>query len=162
MFWNLIICSRSFTDGMPSSIWLTSSFHLLKIIVNFPFICNNIPAAPAYGIYISQIILYSIACGSYQDFFDRGLLQTRKLSFKIFRSLSWHAEYLCHREQWIYSAYCNHNLLLSSFMLWFIIGFLLGSNTTGATIITGTVPFQSIWIHPKFSVGSSCSIFTFL
>jgi len=35
-------------------------------IVNFPFICSNIPAAPAYGVYISQIILYSRACGSYQ------------------------------------------------------------------------------------------------
>ena len=52
--------------------------------MNFPFICNNIPAAPAYGIYISQIILYSIACGSYQDFFDRGLLLTRKLLNQVF------------------------------------------------------------------------------
>ena len=52
--------------------------------MNFPFICNNIPAAPAYGIYISQIILYSIACGSYQDFLDRGLLLTRKLLNQVF------------------------------------------------------------------------------
>ena len=48
-------------------------------IVNFPFICSNIPAALAYGIYISQMIRYSRACGSYQDFLDRGLLLTRKL-----------------------------------------------------------------------------------
>jgi len=48
-------------------------------IVNFPFICSNIPAAPAYGEYISQMIRYSRACGSYQDFLDRGLLLTRKL-----------------------------------------------------------------------------------
>jgi hypothetical protein len=48
-------------------------------IVNFPFICSNIPAAPAYGVYISQMIRYSRACGSYQDFLDRGLLLTRKL-----------------------------------------------------------------------------------
>jgi hypothetical protein len=27
-------------------------------IVNFPFICNNNPAAPAYGVYISQLIRY--------------------------------------------------------------------------------------------------------
>ena len=40
-------------------------------IVNFPFICSNIPAAPAYGVYISQLIRYSKACGSYQDFLDR-------------------------------------------------------------------------------------------
>ena len=48
-------------------------------IVNFPFIRSNIPAAPAYGVYISQLIRYSRACGSYQDFLDRGLLLTRKL-----------------------------------------------------------------------------------
>ena len=48
-------------------------------IVNFPFICINIPAAPAYGVYISQLIRYSRACGSYQDFLDRGLLLTKKL-----------------------------------------------------------------------------------
>ena len=30
-------------------------------IVNFPFICNNNPAAPAYGVYISQLIRYFIA-----------------------------------------------------------------------------------------------------
>jgi hypothetical protein len=46
-------------------------------IVNFSFICNNIAAAPAYGVYISQLIRYSRACGSYQDFLDRGLLLTR-------------------------------------------------------------------------------------
>jgi hypothetical protein len=45
-------------------------------IVNYPFICSNIPAAPAYGVYISQLIRYSRACGSYQDFLDRGLLLT--------------------------------------------------------------------------------------
>ena len=43
-------------------------------VVNFPVICSNIPAEPAYGVYISQLIRYSIACGSYQDFLDRGLL----------------------------------------------------------------------------------------
>jgi hypothetical protein len=48
-------------------------------IVNFPFICSNIPVAPAYGVYISQLIRYSRACVSYQDFLDRGLLLTRKL-----------------------------------------------------------------------------------
>jgi hypothetical protein len=48
-------------------------------IVNFPFICSNIPAAPAYGVYMSQLIRYSRACGSYQDVLVRGLLLTRKL-----------------------------------------------------------------------------------
>ena len=48
-------------------------------IVNFPFICSNIPAAPGCGVCISQLIRYSRACISYQDFLDRGLLLTRKL-----------------------------------------------------------------------------------
>ena len=53
-------------------------------IVNFPFICSNIPAAPAYGVYIAQLIRYSRACGSYQVFLDRGLLLTRKLLIQGF------------------------------------------------------------------------------
>ena len=40
-------------------------------IVNFPFICSNFPAAPAYGVYLSQMIRYFRACGSYQDFLDK-------------------------------------------------------------------------------------------
>ena len=47
------------------------------LIVNFPLICSNIPATPAYGVYISQLTLYSTDCASYQDFIDREL--TRKL-----------------------------------------------------------------------------------
>jgi hypothetical protein len=49
------------------------------ISINFSFICSNIPTVPAYGVYISQMIRYSRACGFYQDFFDIGLLLTRKL-----------------------------------------------------------------------------------
>jgi hypothetical protein len=54
-------------------------------IFNFPFICSNIPAAPAYGVYISQFIWYSRVCASYQDFLERGLLLTRKLLSQGFR-----------------------------------------------------------------------------
>ena len=49
------------------------------LIVNFACICSNIPAAPAYGVYISQLTQYSRACGSYQDFIDRRMMLTRKL-----------------------------------------------------------------------------------
>jgi len=48
-------------------------------ISNTSFLCSNIPAAPVYGVYASQLIRYSRACGSYQDFSNRGLLLTRKL-----------------------------------------------------------------------------------
>ena len=46
-------------------------------IVNFQFICSNILAASTYGVYISQLIRYTRACGSYHDFLDRELLLTR-------------------------------------------------------------------------------------
>ena len=49
------------------------------LLVNFPFICSNFSAAPAYGVYISQLLRYSRACCSYQYFLERGLLLTRKL-----------------------------------------------------------------------------------
>jgi hypothetical protein len=41
---------------------------------------HNIPATPAYGVYISQLIRYS-----YQDFFDRGLQLTSKVLNQEFR-----------------------------------------------------------------------------
>ena len=49
------------------------------LIVNFPFICSNIPAAPTFGVCIYQSSIYSRACGSYQDFLEREFLLTRKL-----------------------------------------------------------------------------------
>ena len=48
-------------------------------IVNFPFISSNIPASPAYGDYISQLVRYSIDCAQYSDFLDRAQLLTQKL-----------------------------------------------------------------------------------
>ena len=39
-------------------------------IVNFPSICSNISATPAYEVYISQMIRYYRACGSNHDFPD--------------------------------------------------------------------------------------------
>jgi hypothetical protein len=49
------------------------------LIVNFLFVCSNIPATTAYGVYIFQLMRYSRAGGFYQDFLDRFLQLTRKL-----------------------------------------------------------------------------------
>jgi hypothetical protein len=48
-------------------------------IVNFPFLCSNVPLSPAYGVYISQLILYARACFAYEDFTNRAKLLTKKL-----------------------------------------------------------------------------------
>ena len=48
-------------------------------IVNFPFMSSNISVAHAYEVYVSQLIRYSRACSSYQNFIDIGLQMIRKL-----------------------------------------------------------------------------------
>jgi hypothetical protein len=99
-------------------------------IVNFPFICRNIPAAPAY---ISELIQSPRACGSYKDFLDRGLLLTRKLlnqgfllvklksSLRKFysRHHDWLTamEFLCHKCLRIFSTCRKHFPVVSSFMI---------------------------------------------
>jgi hypothetical protein len=96
-------------------------------IVNFPFICSNIPAAPAYGVYISQMIRYSRACGSYQDFIDRWLVLRRKLLNQWFISVKLKSslrkltvmEYLCHKWPRICSNCRKHFPVLSSFTTYY-------------------------------------------
>ena len=66
-------------------------------IVNIPFICSNIPTAPAYGVYISQFIRYSRACGYYHDCLDRRLLITKNLlnyGFLLAKLKSWLRKFL--------------------------------------------------------------------
>ena len=52
------------------------------------FISNNIPASPAYAVYISQLIHYSGVCAQYIDFLDRTQLQMQKLLKQGYVSLS--------------------------------------------------------------------------
>ena len=49
-------------------------------IVNFSFMSSNIPSAPAYGVYASQLIHYARCCSNYTDFLSRhSALVTRLL-----------------------------------------------------------------------------------
>ena len=48
-------------------------------ILDFPFLSRNIPSAPAYGVYVYQIVHYARSCCKYQDFVDRGKLLTNEL-----------------------------------------------------------------------------------
>ena len=53
-------------------------------IVNFPHMDSNIPANPAYGVYISQLVRYARICTSKVDFMNgfRGLsLRLRQQGF---------------------------------------------------------------------------------
>ena len=48
-------------------------------IVNFPFMSSNIPSAPAYGVYVSQLIRYARCCSSYSDFLIRHRAVVKRL-----------------------------------------------------------------------------------
>ena len=62
-------------------------------IINFSNMCSNIPASPAYGVYISQLIRYARASSKYSDFLKRHLhLRNRLLDqgykkIRLIRSL---------------------------------------------------------------------------
>jgi hypothetical protein len=59
------------STGRSPSILYYPPDRLSSVMMHLP--------APAYGVYLSQLIRYSRACGSYKDFLDRGFLLTRKL-----------------------------------------------------------------------------------
>ena len=48
-------------------------------VVNILFLSSNIPSAPAYAVYVSQVIHYARACSNYQDFMERGKVLITKL-----------------------------------------------------------------------------------
>ena len=81
---NLSFCSKQYTVHVYSECQLRTKLHDKRDdfnfpIVNFPFICNHSPAAPADGVYISKLIRYSRACGSSHSFLDKVLLIKIKL-----------------------------------------------------------------------------------
>ena len=79
-----------------SLVCVINSFSLCLLhfkIINFPNMCSNIPASPAYGVYISQLIRYARASSNYSDFLKRHLhLRNRLLDqgykkIRLIRSL---------------------------------------------------------------------------
>ena len=48
-------------------------------IISFAFLSSNIPASPAYGVFISQLMRYARACSSYECF----ILRATRLSNKL-------------------------------------------------------------------------------
>jgi hypothetical protein len=114
--------------------------------VNFPFICSNIPAAPAYGVYISQLIRYSRACGSYQDFLDRWLLLSKKLlnqGFLLVKLKSYDHGY----------APLVVSTSRSFPRSWLITGFVTRLTRRVSLVEQELSPFRSTWVHPRFLVG---------
>jgi hypothetical protein len=73
------ICANLFHKGRSNDFNFS--------IAHFPYlqVCNNIPASPAYGVYILQLIWYARACSTYDQFLFRGNLLTDKLMSQGFQ-----------------------------------------------------------------------------
>ena len=54
-------------------------------IVNFPFLDGDVPRSPSYGVYISQLIRFARVCSNVDDFNNRNLFLTAKLSKQGYR-----------------------------------------------------------------------------
>jgi hypothetical protein len=52
---------------------------------NSPYQCSNILVSPAYGVYVSQLIRYTRACSTCDQFLVRGSLLTNKLMSQGFQ-----------------------------------------------------------------------------
>ena len=80
-------------DGLLRIKNIYTTLFVLLTVINFPNMCNNIPASPAYGVCISQLIRYARASGNYSDFLKRHLhLRNRLLDqgykkIRLIRSL---------------------------------------------------------------------------
>jgi len=116
-----------------------------------------------YRVYISKFIRYSRACGSYQDFLDRGLLLTRNLlnqgfllvnliiTSKVLRSPPWLGlplRNMFHKWLRIHSTCRKHFPVLSSCMTYYRVCYW--SNMTCSTGGTGAVHSSG---EPEFTTG---------
>ena len=54
-------------------------------IVNFPWLDGDVPRAPSYGIYISQLVRFARACSEVKDFHSRNIQLTEKLLSQGYR-----------------------------------------------------------------------------
>jgi hypothetical protein len=138
------------------------------------FIYNNIPATTAYGVYISQLIRYSRACSSYQDFLDRGLLLTMKLLNQGFLLVKLKSSLRCsgrvnsscsttdtHRVNLVTNPVINHErgkdreVYTCGLYPWSSVTqiFHNGQPSHGGDRNTNCLPFRSTWVHLRLLVG---------
>jgi hypothetical protein len=86
--------------------------------VNFPFLCSNIPLSPAYGVYISQLIWYSRACSTYENFSKWGQLLTKMLMLQGYN------EYRLKSSFWKfyvrYNDFLRYQIITSPYAEWFV------------------------------------------
>jgi hypothetical protein len=84
-------------------------------IVNFSYLCSNIPISPADGVYISQLLMYARACSTYDQFLIRDSQLTNNLISKGFLKTRLQAAFRKYDSH--YSAlFCQYNLPLGQML----------------------------------------------
>ena len=69
----------SITNGIVSSKIYDKRDDFYFGIVNFPFLDEDVPRSPSYGVYITQLIRFARVCSNVDDFNSRNLFLTAKL-----------------------------------------------------------------------------------
>jgi hypothetical protein len=100
------------TNGQPSIRRYDKGDDYNFAIINCPHLDSNIPTAPAYGVYISQLVRYARACSLYPDYWQRRrILRTKLLNQGLlknhfilsFKTVSEDTKYKLHtRERLVY------------------------------------------------------------
>jgi hypothetical protein len=67
-----MVLLKLYTNGKMTTQFYDKRDDFNFSIVNLTYLCNNIPASPAYGVYILQLIRYARACSTYDQFLVRG------------------------------------------------------------------------------------------
>jgi hypothetical protein len=85
-------------------------------ILNFPYLCSNIPSSPAYGayMYILQLIRYAKACLTCDQSLIQGSLLTNKMMSQGFYSLVYRQ--LFANCTVVTTIFCQYNLPLYQIM----------------------------------------------
>ena len=69
----------SLTNGIVSSKIYDKRDDFNFEMVNFPFLDEDVPCSPSYGVYISQLICFARVFSNVDDFNNRNLFLTAKL-----------------------------------------------------------------------------------
>ena len=84
-----MLCDKCFVIGIVNGKYSTEVYdkrdNFNFKIVNFPFLCSNIPSGPAYGVYISQLVRIGRICSDYSSFALRHRKLTERLVHQGFR-----------------------------------------------------------------------------
>ena len=79
------LTSLSIKNGIVSSKIYDKRDDFNFEIVNFLFLNGDVPRSPSYGVYISQLIRFARVCCNVDDFNNRNLFLTAKLSKQGYR-----------------------------------------------------------------------------